>query len=332
MAESRFKPHPDALKRAVSRQAARLYPEDPVQQGIFIDAVVSASAARPSLIKLTDQKLPFETEALTSWQPEWLTSFSGFSKEAGQHSFHAAGAYYLMDFSSIFEASVILNLPSGGTILDLCAAPGGKGIFAYRALAPELLISNEIIGKRQGMLVSNLQRCHIERSAVTRLDPGQISAAAPESFDLVLVDAPCSGQSIIARGSTAAGAFQTNVVAANMTRQRRILANATASVKPGGSLAYTTCTYSREENEKNVEWLMRRFPELEAVEVPHLKQHRSWLAEFPCYRLMPQDGLGAGGFTCLLHKKGVSTSFSVPSPLERLRPVWEYKKTAEHIA
>lgn len=328
MAESRFKPHPDALKRSVSRQAARLYPENLVQQGIFTEAVIAASAARPSLVNLTDEKLPFETESLTTWQPEWVTSFTGFSREAGQHPLHAAGAYYLMDFSSIFEASVVLNLPSGGTVLDLCAAPGGKGIFAYRALKPELLVSNEVIGKRQGMLVSNLQRCHIERSAVTRLDPAQIAAAAPESFDLVLVDAPCSGQSIIARGSTAAGAFQTNVVAANMTRQRRILANAATSLKAGGYLAYTTCTYSREENEKNVEWLIRRFPELEAVEVPHLNEHRSWLAEFPCYRLMPQDGLGAGGFTCLLRKAGTTPSFSSSTPLEKLRPVWEYKKTA----
>jgi 16S rRNA C967 or C1407 C5-methylase (RsmB/RsmF family) len=89
----------------------------------------------------------------------------------------------------------------------------------------------------------------------------------------------------------------------NMLRQRRILASSAECVAPGGYLLYTTCTYSREENEKNAEWLLGAFPQFSAQEIPHLSDVKSTLTKIPCYRIEPQHGLGAGGFSDLFRKQ-----------------------------
>jgi 16S rRNA C967 or C1407 C5-methylase (RsmB/RsmF family) len=319
-----YTPKPETLRRLVLKQALRLRPGDTHWQEAFTNAVLSGQADQPALFWLRDEQHPFAVEHLTSWQPNWVEALVAPFSQIGKHPLYASGAYYPLDFSSLASVSTLLTITEPlHSVLDLCSAPGGKGLFAWRALRPERLVCNEVIGKRAGALISNLTRCHAIGSSVTRLDPAQIAVAAKEAFDLVLVDAPCTGQSLIARGTPAAGAFQPNVIATNMTRQRRILANAAAAVAPGGYLSYMTCTYSREENEKNVEWLLRRFPKFSAVEVPHLLPQRSWLAEFPCYRISPQDGLGAGGFTALLRSSDTGLAKS-----DRLRPSWEYSQLA----
>jgi 16S rRNA C967 or C1407 C5-methylase (RsmB/RsmF family) len=195
----------------------------------------------------------------------------------------------------------------------MCAAPGGKSIFAWKAFHPRLLVCNEVIGKRLGALTSNLQRCDVKPSVVTRLDSEAFAERFPRSADLVIVDAPCSGQSLPARGLPAPGAFHPQTINMNSNRQKRILANSARVVAPGGHLSYTTCTYSREENESVLEWLQKRFPQFRPVEAPLLQEHQSHLAAYPCYRLWPFEGSGAGGFTALLR----NTENGEPERLEK---------------
>ncbi|UQT46624.1 hypothetical protein M5E88_00945 [Akkermansia muciniphila] len=134
--------------------------------------------------------------------------------------------------------------------------------------------------------------------------PGPVGGTSPGCFDLILADAPCSGQSLLAKGIPNPGCFNSSVTGGNAKRQRGILLAALRCLAPGGFLLYTTCTYAPEENERNVLYLLKRHPDLHTVTVPELEHFRSSLTQEACYRLMPFHGAGAGGFTCLLRKEG----------------------------
>lgn len=202
----------------------------------------------------------------------------------------------------------------------MCAAPGGKSIFAWKLLQPELLISNEVIGKRLGMLISNLKRCQISPSIVVNRDPSIFVESIPFSSDLVIVDAPCTGQSLLAKGEKAPGCFHPSAINKSANRQKRIIANSAQIVAPQGYLSYMTCTYSTEENEEVCEWLLRKFPQFQAVEVNHLKDYQSHLSTIPCYRIFPQDGLGAGAFTVLF--KNISEGDRQNIDIDNISKVW----------
>ncbi len=267
----------------------------------FIQALVHPQLSRPCIIWCQDKpaNIPFAIERATPWQPSFVDCLS-IGEKPGQHPWHESGYYYCLDFSSIFAASTMLAIPSSvGSIFDMCAAPGGKSIFAWRALKPELLIANEVIGKRIGTLIFNLKRCQITPSIVLSADSNVVSQAIPNSCDLVIVDAPCTGQSLLAKGGKAPGCFHPNLINKNANRQKRILANSSQIVAPQGYLSYITCTYSPEENEQVCEWFLAKFPQFQPVTVPHLAAHQSHLTTLPCYRMWPQNGLGAGAFTML---------------------------------
>jgi 16S rRNA C967 or C1407 C5-methylase (RsmB/RsmF family) len=157
-----------------------------------------------------------------------------------------------------------------------------------------------VVGKRLPQLISNLKRCQIERAIALRLEVETLAAMIPKTAQVVLVDAPCSGQSLLAKGEKSPGCFHPATINGNANRQKRILANSAQLVAPQGYLVYTTCTYSPEENEQVIEWLIKRFPQFQSVEVASLADFQSALSHFYCYRMFPQTGLGAGAFTALL--------------------------------
>jgi 16S rRNA C967 or C1407 C5-methylase (RsmB/RsmF family) len=160
-----------------------------------------------------------------------------------------------------------------------------------------------VIGKRLGQLVGNLKRCRVSPAIVLRLDSKILAEQIPQTAEVVLVDAPCTGQSLIAKGGKAPGCFHPVNINSNANRQKRILANSAQLVAPQGYLLYMTCTYSPEENEAVAAWFLERFPQFRAIEVPHLQAYQSHLAEIPCYRMFPQQGLGAGAFTVLFQNQ-----------------------------
>jgi 16S rRNA C967 or C1407 C5-methylase (RsmB/RsmF family) len=155
-----------------------------------------------------------------------------------------------------------------------------------------------VIGKRLGMLISNLKRCHISPSIIVNRDSSIFAENIPLSSNLVLVDAPCTGQSLLAKGEKAPGCFHPTAINKSANRQKRIIANSAQLVAPQGYLAYMTCTYSPEENEQVCEWFLSRF-QFQPVSINHLQAYQSHLTTIPCYRLFPQDRLGAGAFTAL---------------------------------
>lgn len=280
--------------------ARRLF-DDADEQAKFIEALVNPKPFSPCILWCQDKPevSPFAVETPTLWQPEFVDRLQ-IGEKPGQHPLHQQGYFYCLDFSSVFAASVLLTINQPvPLVFDMCAAPGGKSVFAWKALKPDLLISNEVIGKRLGMLISNLKRCQIQPSCVVNRDSSIFAEVFAESSNLVLVDAPCTGQSLLAKGEKAPGCFHHTAINKSANRQKRIIANSAQVVAPQGYLVYMTCTYSPEENEQVCEWFLARFPQFQAVEVSHLSKYQSHLTSIPCYRMFPQDGLGAGAFTVL---------------------------------
>lgn len=280
--------------------AWRLFNEADSQEK-FIDALMHPKLFHPCIIWCREKPdiLPFAVETPLAWQPSFVDRLS-LGEKPGKHILHESGYFYCLDFSSVLSASTLLAIESPVKIVvDMCAAPGGKSVFAWRYLQPELIICNEVIGKRMGMLISNIKRCHIEPSVAISQDSKVLAKKFYQTSDLVIVDAPCTGQSLLAKGGKAPGCFHPTAINKSAQRQKRIIANSAQMVAPKGYLAYMTCTYSTEENEKICEWLLERFPQFKPVPIPYLAGFQSHLTTMPCYRMWPQDGLGAGTFTAL---------------------------------
>ena len=133
-------------------------------------------------------------------------------------------------------------------------------------------------------------------------DPQALAATLGQQIEVAIVDAPCSGQSLLAKGEKNPGCFHPAQINKNANRQKRILAHTAPLLKTGGYLAYMTCTYSLEENEKVMNWFLQHFPQFEPVEIPALRGYQSPQNDRPCYRLFPTENVGAGAFTSLLVK------------------------------
>ena len=217
------------------------------------------------------------------------------------HVDYTAGLYYSLDLSSCWESACLAVVPQPASSLDMCAAPGGKTMLMAARFGAENHTANEVHPGRRGILRQNLEQCGMPQVRVTGNRPDQW-ARSGETFDLLLVDAPCSGQSLLCKGIKNPGCLGAGMVNGNAKRQKGIMLSAVQCVNPGGHIVYTTCTYDPEENEKVMAYILKRVPGWEAVEVPLLAPFRSALASFPAYRLLPAHGFGAGGFCCLLRK------------------------------
>ncbi len=294
----------------------RLFAE-PVEQERFIEALIHPMPFHRCILwcKEKPETAPYAVEPPTSWQPEFVERLP-LGTRPGQHPLHEQGYFYCLDFSSVFAASTLLTIPPPvHLVFDMCAAPGGKSVFAWRTLHPDLLISNEVIGKRLGMLIANLKRCQIRPNVVISLDSNILAKTFVNTSNLVIVDAPCTGQSLLAKAEKAPGCFHPSAINKSANRQKRIIANSAQLVASQGYLAYMTCTYSPEENEEVCKWFMKRFSQFQPLVIPHLQTYQSHLATIPCYRMWPQEGLGAGAFTVLFKNTESGQPNQLPSDL-----------------
>lgn len=311
------------LPNQAHKLARQLFAEDDQRRQAFTEALERGGAQRHALVWMRErpEPPPFQIVPPLPWQPAFVDQLIE-GQQAGQHPLHEAGSYYCLDMSSVFAASVMsaIHLDVPAVVVDVCAAPGGKSVFAWRLLKPALLLANETIRKRTRALIENLSRCGVSPAVVTSCDPAVLADACGPCAPVVIVDAPCSGQSLIARGKENPGCFHPATINLNANRQRRILAHSARLVARGGFLAYITCTYAEKENEGNARWFLRQQADFSAVEVPSLAAHQSHLADFPCYRLWPQDGAGAGAFAVLFRRAGEPDE-NVP-PVESLGPIW----------
>lgn len=217
---------------------------------------------------------------------------------------YAAGRYYIQDAGSLLAVR-LLDVQSSQTICDLCAAPGGKASAILEQLGPEgFLVANEPIAGRTELLRWVLHQTGNPAFATCRMDPELLAARFSERFDAVLVDAPCSGQAMVAGGKRSSNAFSPTQIRHAAARQKRILDAASRLVAPGGRLVYSTCTFATEENEEVVQWLEASQPGCwESRPVQELAAWQSRLHP-SSYRLWPDRDRCEGAFAAVLHRTG----------------------------
>ncbi len=197
----------------------------------------------------------------------------------------------------MFVGSVIDSW-AGLRVLDLCAAPGGKTtLLSTLAGLDGLVVANEPIRSRAQALSDNVARWGLGNVAVTCNDPSHFGSLEGW-FDVVLVDAPCSGEGMFRRHPEARAEWSEANVDLCAKRQRRILADIWGALKPGGYLIYSTCTFNRAENEDNVEWLLREYGgEQVDIDVPQGVERTDY-----GYRFWPHRVAGEGFFAAAVRK------------------------------
>jgi len=193
----------------------------------------------------------------------------------GSHPYHMAGLFYMQEPSAMGVIELADPKP-GMRVLDLCAAPGGKaGGLGARMAGEGLLVANEIVPNRARILLENLQRLGLGNSVVTNAHPEKLCEALREYFDLVVVDAPCSGEGMFRKDPGAIEEWSEAHVRSCAERQRAILESADRALAAGGSLVYSTCTFSPEENELQIEDFLKRHPAYRLGEMKRSYPHNS---------------------------------------------------------
>lgn len=218
-----------------------------------------------------------------------------------------AGAYYVQEASSMFLEQAwkrICEEEQPTRVLDLCGAPGGKSTHLLSLMDPEaVLVANEVIQQRAGVLAENVTRWGKAQALVTRNDPKDFDRL-PGFFDVIVADAPCSGEGLFRRDAEAASQWSESHLQLCAERQRRILADVWPALKTGGFLVYSTCTFNPGENEENLDWLAQT---LGASTVP-LTIPVEWGVEevthngVTGYRFLPHRAMGEGFFMALVQK------------------------------
>ena len=189
-------------------------------------------------------------------EPIEFTKDGYYGEISGRDSEWTGGYVYSQDPSAMYPA-VSLNVKPGDKVLDLCAAPGGKST-ALASLLDDtgLLVANEISKSRAKDLRENLERWGATNVVVTNESPDRLSKKLTHFFDKILVDAPCSGEGMFRKDPAATQYWSPEYVLTCQTRQKEILSEAMKMLKPGGEIVYSTCTYSPEEDEEIVAWLV----------------------------------------------------------------------------
>ena len=192
----------------------------------------------------------------------------------GKHPYHEMGLYYIQEPSAMSAAALLAPKP-GMRVLDLCAAPGGKSTQLATYLGDSgLLVSNEINTQRSRILSQNIERMGIKNAIVTNEDSFVLASHFPGFFNAIQVDAPCSGEGMFRKLPEAIEQWSIENVAICAARQKEILDNAAVMLKPGGVIVYSTCTFSKEENEDVIEYFLERHPDFTLEEMERFWPHK----------------------------------------------------------
>ncbi len=311
-------------------------PEEEAQR--LIEAL--QSAPQPTSIRVNPHKpYPAPEGREVSWcrWGRYLAERPSFTRDGH----FQAGGYYVQEASSMFvdyllEQALGGEVPEGLRLLDMCAAPGGKSTL-YSTIMGErgLVVANEVIRARALTLADNIMRWGVGNTVVTSNDPSHFAGSLEGWFDVVAVDAPCSGEGMFRKSEEARENWSLDNVRLCATRQRRIMADAWASLREGGIFIYSTCTFNRAENEENMEWLCGEF-DCERIEIIcpeewNITRAEAGVAE--CFHFYPHRTEGEGLFAAIVRKGGESTSRRKAPKKARKNPFGEVdKRVAKEIA
>ncbi len=289
-------PLPFEFEQAMQQQLA----------GSFSDFAQSLKETPPVSIRLNPNKYhqPLDLEEIRwSQHGRYLKERPIFTLDPLLH----AGAYYVQEASSMFLEQAFLqtvdqSLPLN--VLDLCAAPGGKSTHLQSLMNKQsLLVSNEVIRSRTSVLSENLKKWGGCNVVVTNNDPENFQKLQG-FFDVIVVDAPCSGEGLFRKDPSAMNEWSEANIDLCSKRQRRILSDVWPALKQNGILIYSTCTYNAKENEDNMAWLVKE----KKAESLKLKVESDWQVvevdtnNIPGYRFYPHRAKGEGFFLSVLKK------------------------------
>lgn len=275
---------------------------------------------------LTVDELPFPGEEV-AWYPRGrflIETRDSPVARPGAFVQYAAGDYYIQDAGSML-ALALCDARPGQWVCDTCAAPGGKATGLLEQLGGTgVLVANEVIRSRLSLLSVALERTGYGNQLVTSLEIEQLAQLCGPVFDCVLVDAPCTGQTMVARGKQSMAAFGAAQIAHSSARQQRILRAAAGLVKLGGRLVYSTCAYSYAENEAIVIEFTSAHPDWQLTARAGLEDWSSPLAE-GCYRVWPHRHGCSGAFAALLvnHSGASGEADELAPPRLRARCPWQ---------
>ena len=305
--------------------------------GIFINA--HQTIEPPTSIRVNPFKRPaLKTNGQVPWCADgfYLDTRPSFTFDPIFH----AGGYYVQEASSMFIDHIVKHIRQNDgepiKILDLCAAPGGKSTLINSAIgADDLLVANEIIKTRVPALCDNLNRWGAANVIVSNNDPKDFSWLSG-FFDIILVDAPCSGSGMFRKDPAAMNEWSAANVNLCNQRQKRILADVYPALKENGYLIYSTCSYSHQENEDILDWLCETF-DMESLPVPinmdwgivetESSEHNAY-----GYRFYPGKVKGEGLFAACLKKKGAAAQLpSFKTKNNQKLPAKEIEQVKKHI-
>lgn len=267
--------------------------EKPARQGLRINTLKTDVSRWESITPYGSRRIPW-------------TSNGYYCDEAdrpSRDSYYYAGLYYLQEPSAMAPAAVLPVAP-GDLVLDLCAAPGGKSTeLGARLCGQGMLVSNDISNSRARALLKNLELFGIANICVCSEAPQKLVDTFGAFFDKILVDAPCSGEGMFRKDPDLIKSWEQHGPDYYAPIQREILSQAARMLKPGGYLLYSTCTFSEEEDEAAVDWLLEQEPDMEYAPITLFDGAKRGTGGQPVLRLFSHRLEGEGHFLALLHKK-----------------------------
>ncbi|OUP83041.1 SAM-dependent methyltransferase [Lachnoclostridium sp. An169] len=242
--------------------------------------------------------------------------YDGEKYQPAKHPYYFAGLYYLQEPSAMTPADR-LPVEAGDRVLDVCAAPGGKATELGAKLGGTgLLAANDLSNSRAKGLLKNLELFGIGNVLVLSEEPGKLVPYFREYFDKILIDAPCSGEGMFRKDRKMVRAWEEHGPGFFSKIQRSIVMQAADMLRPGGLMLYSTCTFSPEENEQTIEYLLENHPEFTICEMEGYEGFSEGIPEASqskredlkkTVRIFPHRMKGEGHFLALL-KKGEATS------------------------
>ncbi|MCK9206428.1 MAG: rRNA cytosine-C5-methyltransferase [Salinivirgaceae bacterium] len=280
----------------------------------YTDFSNSLQSPPSTSIRLNPQKFNKSITTLqkVSWEPNgfYLQKRPVFTLDPLFH----AGSYYVQEASSMFTGYLFKQLFNEATplkILDLCAAPGGKTTHVASLMNQKsILVANEVIKSRAHILAENVIKWGNPNVVVTQNDPKEFKSLEG-FFDVIVVDAPCSGEGLFRRDESAIGEWSVENTQLCALRQQRITADIWGSLAPGGFLIYSTCTYNPNENEKNLVWMSEQL-NAKSIKVPVPEEwgiHQIEWHGMVGYQFLPHKIKGEGFFAGIVQKESEDKPF-----------------------
>lgn len=282
---------------------------------------------RVNTAKVTPEAFP----ELVSWDLKpvpWIPNgfyYEGTERPA-KDPYYYAGLYYLQEPSAMTPA-MLLPVEPGDRVLDLCGAPGGKSTELGVKLAGKgVLISNDISNSRAKALLKNLELWGISNICVTSETPDKLADVFGPWFDKILIDAPCSGEGMFRKDDDMVKSYEERGPEYYSEIQKEITDQAVRMLAPGGLLLYSTCTFSRCEDEEIICHILENHQEMELIRLPLFEGASGGTGLDGCIRLFPHKIKGEGHFISLLRKNGGGAERTAAGSRERSRTEPQGKK------